>query len=129
MACENTNGGKIVCGAGYKLILVTLLWSVMFAMIEAPLAGEGQVSYSPYIKQTYPTNVYWGDTHLHSRISNDGFISKKYGIDPAGRLSPDDSYAFARGETVTATNGMKVRLRKPLDFLVIADHAEAMGAM
>ena len=43
------------------------------------------------------------------------------------RLSPDAAYRFARGEEVQAFNGMAVRLRRPLDFLVVADHAEGLG--
>ena len=80
-------------------------------------------SYSPYVDQDYPTNVYWGDTHLHTNLSVDanGMGNKA--------LTPDDAYRFAKGEAVTAHNGMKVRLHKPLDFLVIADHAVNMGVM
>jgi len=37
------------------------------------------------------------------------------------------AYRFARGEVVEAGNGMAVRLNRPLDFLVVADHAEGMG--
>ncbi|MBL0023274.1 MAG: DUF3604 domain-containing protein [Sphingomonadales bacterium] len=43
------------------------------------------------------------------------------------RLGPDEAYRFARGETVTASLGHKAKLRRPLDFLVVADHAESMG--
>ena len=80
-------------------------------------------SYSPYVDQDYPSNVYWGDTHLHTNLSVDanGMGNKA--------LTPDDAYRFAKGEAVTAHNGMKVRLHKPLDFLVIADHAVNMGVM
>ena len=44
------------------------------------------------------------------------------------RLGPDEAYRFARGETVTASLGHKAKLRRPLDFLVVADHAEFDGA-
>lgn len=40
---------------------------------------------------------------------------------------PDAAYSFAKGETVTASLGYKARLRRPLDFLVVADHAESLG--
>jgi len=82
-----------------------------------------RISYSPNIDQTYPSNVYWGDTHLHTNLSVDanGMGNKS--------LSPDDAYRFAKGEAVTAHNGMKARLQRPLDFLVIADHAINMGVM
>lgn len=79
--------------------------------------------------QKFPNNVYWGDTHLHTTLSSDGFISALYGLDPKNRLMPDDAYNFAKGKTVIATNGMPMKLKRPLDFLVIADHAEALGLM
>ena len=69
----------------------------------------------------FPDRPYWGDTHLHTDISVDAF---GFGV----RLGPEDALKFARGEEVTATTGAKARLDRPLDFLVIADHSDAMGA-
>ena len=69
----------------------------------------------------HPTNLYWGDTHLHSSWSVDaGSFGNQL-------LTPDQAYQFARGETVTAHNGERVRLREPLDFLMVSDHAEYLG--
>lgn len=87
----------------------------------APLI-EGD-EYSPYVDGDYPMNLYWGDTHLHSSLSADA--------NSAGneKLSPADAYRFARGDQVTANNGMRVRLNTPLDFLVVSDHAEYLGLM
>jgi hypothetical protein len=42
-------------------------------------------------------------------------------------LGPDEAYRFAKGETVTSSSGQKARLARPLDFLVVADHAENLG--
>jgi hypothetical protein len=42
-------------------------------------------------------------------------------------LGPEEALRFARGEEVTATTGMKAKLSRPLDFLVVTDHAEALG--
>ena len=80
-------------------------------------------TYSPYVDETYPTRVYWGDTHLHTNLSVDSYL---YGNI---RLSPSEAYRFARGEVISAHNGMQARLRRPLDFLVVADHAENMGVI
>ena len=81
-------------------------------------------SYSPFAKEPHPTNVYWGDTHVHTNMSLDG---GDY-LDPMGiGLSSDDAYHFAQGKPIMAHNGMEFRLQRPLDFLVIADHAENMG--
>ena len=43
------------------------------------------------------------------------------------RLGPDEAYRFARGEEVTSNTGLRARLQRPLDFLVITDHAENLG--
>ena len=42
-------------------------------------------------------------------------------------LGPDEAYRFAKGETVISSTGLPARLARPLDFLVIADHAENLG--
>ena len=81
------------------------------------------LSYSRYANQSYPTNVYWGDTHLHTNLSLDAYS------DGNKKLGPEEAYRFAKGEAVIANNGMKARLHKPLDFLVVADHASNMGVM
>jgi hypothetical protein len=79
-------------------------------------------SYSPYSGRDFPTRVLWGDTHLHTSNSLD---ARALGV----TLSPDEAYRFARGEEVTATHGERLKLSRPLDFLVVADHSDAMGAM
>jgi hypothetical protein len=76
--------------------------------------------YSPYAGRDFPSNVYFGDTHLHTDISMDaGAFGNRLGLDPA--------YKFARGEQVVSTNAGPVRLSRPLDFLVVADHSDNMG--
>ncbi|GGD86538.1 hypothetical protein GCM10011515_02550 [Tsuneonella deserti] len=69
----------------------------------------------------YPERVFWGDTHLHTDNSIDAF---GFGT----RLGPEEALRFARGERVTATTGIPAQLDRPLDFLVIADHSDGMGA-
>ncbi len=76
--------------------------------------------YSPYADRAFPTNVYWGDTHLHTGMSMD---AGAFGA----RLLPDDAYRFARGEELTTSTGQRARLSRPLDFLVVADHSDNMG--
>ena len=68
----------------------------------------------------YPTQVFWGDTHLHTNLSMDaGLFGNRIGL--------DEAYKFAKGEEVTASIGMKAKLSRPLDFLVVADHSDGMG--
>jgi len=69
----------------------------------------------------YPEQVFWGDTHLHTDNSIDAF---GFG----NRLNAEQALRFAKGEEVTATKGAKAKLSRPLDFLVIADHSDALGA-
>jgi hypothetical protein len=81
--------------------------------------------YSPYVERTardknFAEGLYWGDTHLHTRYSSDaGMIGNK--------LGPDEAYRFAKGEEVVSSTGQRARLIRPLDFLVVSDHAEALG--
>ena len=93
--------------------------SLVLALTAMPLGAE---TYSPHVDQTYPDDVYWGDTHLHTALSVDGYIF-------GNRLMPDDAYRFAKGEKVRAPGGEEVRLRRPLDFLMVSDHAENMGVI
>jgi hypothetical protein len=77
-------------------------------------------AYSPYARREFATGVYFGDTHLHTDISMDaGAFGNRLGLDPA--------YQFARGEQVESTRAGPVRLSRPLDFLVVADHSDNMG--
>jgi len=83
-------------------------------------AFPAQKNYSPYAGRNFPTQVYWGDTHLHTGMSMD---AGAFGA----RLLPEDAYRFARGEELISSMGHKVRLSRPLDFLVVADHSDNMG--
>lgn len=74
------------------------------------------------VETAYPENVYFGDTHLHTANSSDAFA---FGV----RLGPEDALRFASGEEVTATMGIKAKLSRPLDFLVIADHSDGLAAL
>ena len=79
-------------------------------------------SYSPYAGRNFPTQVYWGDTHLHTSNSLD---ARAFGV----TLGPEEAYRLARGEEIITTHGMNIKLSRPLDWLVVADHSDAMGAM
>lgn len=76
--------------------------------------------YSPYANRDFPTRPFFGDTHLHTSFS---FDAGAFGA----RLTPRDAYRFARGEQLTASSGQPVKLSRPLDFLVVADHSDNMG--
>ncbi len=91
-----------------------------FAQEDVPSTQPGERAYSPYPEQTLPNRVFFGDTHLHTSYSADaGMIGNA--------LGPDAAYRFAKGEVVTSSTGVEARLARPLDFLVVADHAENLG--
>ena len=76
--------------------------------------------YSPYAGREYPDQVLFGDAHSHTNLSVDaGLVGTKLDVDAA--------YRFASGEKVVSNTGQPVQLIRPLDFLVITDHAEFMG--
>ena len=80
----------------------------------------GKPEYSPYLDHGFPDRVYFGDTHLHTSYSTDAGMM-------GCTLGPDEAYKFARGEEVTSSTGVRARLQRPLDFLVVSDHAENLG--
>ena len=84
--------------------------------VEKAMRGEVKVA-----ETAYPERVFWGDTHVHTSNSVDAF---GFG----NRLDPEAALRFGRGEEVTSTTGTKAKLARPLDFMVIADHAEGLGA-
>ena len=82
-------------------------------------------SYSPYAARELgdgkaPSQLLWGDTHLHTALS---FDAGAFG----NRLGPEEAYRFALGHELVSSTGMPVRLSRPLDFLVVADHSDNMG--
>jgi hypothetical protein len=86
---------------------------------------EPRKNYSPYVERkaidsNFAEGVYWGDTHLHPSYSTDAGMM-------GNTLGPEEAYRFALGEEVVASHGERVRLIRPLDFLVVADHAENLG--
>jgi len=77
--------------------------------------------FSPYAGRNFPQRPLWGDSHLHTMVSVDAGT--------LNRLSQEQAFRFARGEEVTTTHGLRAKLSRPLDWLVISDHAEMYGLM
>ncbi|MAI27061.1 MAG: DUF3604 domain-containing protein [Myxococcota bacterium] len=70
---------------------------------------------------------FFGDTHVHTAYSFDANSQDT-------RNTPEDAYRFARGEEVGiqpyGSDGKALRtarLRRPLDFTAVTDHAEMLG--
>jgi hypothetical protein len=100
-----------------------LAWLLAVADVQAqdvPPTPPGKRQYSPYPEQNFPNRVFFGDAHLHSSYSTDAGML-------GNTLGPEEAFRFARGETVTSSTGIPARLRRPLDFVVLTDHAETLG--
>jgi len=92
----------------------------LIAGLSAAKSQDKAPDYSPYVDRHHPDRVYWGDTHLHTSYSTDAGMF-------GNTLGPDAAYRFAKGEEVLSAAGLRARLIQPLDFLVVADHAENLG--
>jgi hypothetical protein len=113
-----------------KLIACTfsiLLLAASTASATEWQPGKDQLSelytgkaYSPFAGRTFPTQLLWGDNHLHTSMSMDagGF---------GNRVDLRGAYRLARGEEIIASSGQPVRLGRPLDWLAITDHSDGMG--
>ncbi len=100
-----------------KKLSIAVMLSCVAA--QAFAASTDKQEYSPYV-DSKPNSVYFGDTHLHTSFSTDAGLM-------GARLSPDDAYRFAKGKEVVSSTGVRARLSRPLDFLVVADHSENLG--
>ena len=114
---------KLIFKAYLPLILgFMVFYTNSYAQLPAPTddvkdSFPSQKHYSPYAGRSFPTEVFWGDTHLHTGNSLD---AGAFGA----RLLPEDAHRFARGEQLISSTGQTVKLSRPLDFLVVADHSD-----
>ncbi len=106
--------------AQHGLLKMTLATAV-FALLPQGVGAASIEEREAAVKENPFKDAYFGETHLHTSYSLDAFIG-------GARLSPDDAYRFAKGETVTL-NGQKHNIVKPLDFAAVTDHAELIGEM
>ena len=114
------------------LFIYLILFSVTIIAQEDPIGITptdedktsivGSKHFSPYAGRNYPTNVYWGDTHVHTNLSLD---ARGFGV----IIGPEVAFKFAKGEEITTSHGLQFKLSRPLDWLVVADHSDGMGAM
>jgi hypothetical protein len=111
-----------------KQIISTVLTTILLSsavlaqdMLPAKEDYKSQKKeYSPHVGDHFPNRVLFGDTHLHTSWSGDAGMA-------GATLDPDDAYRVAQGKTVTSYDGWKVKLHRPLDWIVVADHAENLG--
>jgi len=102
-------------------------------LLPLAAAGEGPLPFArsevrePCAASSPLRRPFFGDTHVHTALSFDAW-------EQGTLLRPADAYRFARGEEVGVqphdAQGQplrRVRLRRPLDFAVVTDHAELLG--
>ncbi len=88
------------------------------SLLAAPLLAE------PDTAASEQSQLFWGDTHLHTNNSFDAFLNRNMTADPA------TAYRYAKGlPVIHPFHRARVQIETPLDFLVIADHAEYLGVI
>ncbi len=87
--------------------LLCVLGSAIVQAAERPPANAGN-------------RVFFGDVHVHTGWSFDAFTN-------GSKATPMDAYAWAQGKPITGSGGPAMQIKTPLDFYMVADHAEFMG--
>jgi hypothetical protein len=125
---KTTNHKKNLCKSFLAAIAITALALPGVALASDIGSPDIEVvkglypgkTYSPYAQRSFPSRVYWGDSHLHTGLSLDAGL---FGC----ILGPEDAYRLARGEEIKSSTGLPVKLSRPLDWLVVTDHTDMMG--
>lgn len=100
-----------------KILLPLVIFGATSIALASPEGSTDAVKkYSPMANTEHATNVYWGDSHLHTGLSLDAGLF-------GNTLEPDDAYRLARGEKITASSGTPVQLSRPLDWLIVTNHS------
>jgi hypothetical protein len=116
-----------------RVLIAAMLALPAFAAEQGTLYPEGAIDkqalerilpdkppYSPYADLNFPARPLFGDTHVHTSYSLDAGAA-------GARLGPVEALRFGKGEEVMASSGQRVRLSRPLDFMVVADHSDGFG--
>jgi hypothetical protein len=84
-------------------------------VLETAKTSEGTTGYSE------TKNAYFGNLHIHTSWSFDGFTNGSV-------TEPDDAYRWAQGESIPGGgDGTPLKIKVPLDWYAVSDHAEWMG--
>jgi hypothetical protein len=101
----------ILCKLVLAVVAITALTLPSVALAQdigspSPEAIKGLYpgkAYSPYAQRSFPSKIYWGETHLHTGVSLDAGLF-------GNTLGHEEAYRFARGEEVkspTASHAAK----------------------
>jgi hypothetical protein len=102
-----------------KHIKATLLSMASVLLVPSVNAQEAQEK-RYYTPPDYAENVYFGDAHIHTRMSVDASLW-------GNNLTPADTYKYVRGGELKSFKGWTAKMVRPLDWTVISDHSDAYG--
>ena len=119
--CIALSGGLLLAG-GHALLAKPVASQAGEAAAVPPEAAKR--AYSPPVRfANENSNLYWGNTHLHTNNSMDAISLGE------ATTTPEEAFRFAMGEQIVSSSGVPAKLRRPLDFLVVSDHAEFLGVL
>ena len=113
---------KLLIGTDASLLAIGAPGRAQIIPAEEALADlyPGR-AYSPYAERDFPDRVFWGDTHLHTRLSADAGLFGNTARARGGLPLRPRRGGHGRPRT------SRCKLSRPLDWLVIADHSDMMG--
>jgi hypothetical protein len=92
-------------------LLHSLLAGTAIALLPAGISAQ---------EANPANNAYFGNLHVHTGLSFDAFTN-------GSQTTPEDAYAWAQGKAITGSGGPEMQIKTPLDFYMVADHAEFLG--
>ena len=107
----------LLLGAAGFLLLAKRGANMTLAGTQLTAAAVG----APAVQGNPERDAYFGDLHLHTGYSMDANIF-------GNTVTPRQAYQFAKGEALEVSGtGIQQRIRSPLDFAAVTDHAQGMG--
>ncbi len=95
----------------------TLISGTLLTLSSAASAADHAVALNPQ------REVYFGNFHIHTAWSFDAYIN-------GAASDPDGAYRWARGEEIPGGgDGTPLKIKVPLDWYIVSDHAEYLGAL
>ena len=104
-------------------VAAPLAWHVIIGFgNQAEAAQESAAAVPPArsVRANADRDAYFGDLHLHTTNSFDAYMLM------GTKTTPEEAYAFARGDTINYL-GQPIRRSEALDFLAVTDHSENIG--
>jgi len=111
--------------AGAAIVVLAGCSKPTVAAKATPTSGSASTAADAYLpdpNRKYPERVLWGDEHVHTGWSVDAGVS-------GTTLTPEDAVRFVRGEEIKSSTGVLTKLHRPLDWVAVTDHSDAMGTI